>query len=195
MMRPMMLEFPEDANCIYLDRQYMLGDALLVAPVFSESGEVTYYVPEGTWTNYLTGEILDGNRWYTQTFDYFTLPLLVRPNTVLATGSRNDTPEYDFCDEVTWHFFELEDGGEQSVSLFRDNLEEGMKIQVRRERDTITAAVDGEGRYCIYLHNVKRAVCPGAKEEQQEFGIKVIPNAGQKLCRITLEEVAEAVRE
>lgn len=195
MMRPMMLEFPEDANCTYLDRQYMLGDALLVAPVFSESGEVSYYVPEGTWTNYLTGEILDGNRWYTQTFDYFTLPLLVRPNTVLATGSRNDTPEYDFCDEVTWHFFELEDNREQSVSLFRDNLEEGMKIQVRRERNTITAAVDGEGRYCIYLHNVKGAVCPGAKLEQQEFGIKVIPDAGQKLCRITLEEVAEAVRE
>ena len=28
----MMLEFPDDRGCDYLDRQYMLGDSLLVAP-------------------------------------------------------------------------------------------------------------------------------------------------------------------
>lgn len=38
MMRAMMLEFPEDPGCDYLDRQYMLGDALLAAPVFSDEG-------------------------------------------------------------------------------------------------------------------------------------------------------------
>ncbi|MGE5599203.1 MAG: alpha-xylosidase, partial [Bacteroidota bacterium] len=35
-MRAMMLEFPGDPACDYLDRQYMLGEALLVAPIFSE---------------------------------------------------------------------------------------------------------------------------------------------------------------
>ena len=34
MMRPMMLEFPDDPACAHLDRQYMLGPDLLVAPVF-----------------------------------------------------------------------------------------------------------------------------------------------------------------
>ena len=34
MMRPMFLEFPEDRACEPLDRQYMLGDSLMVAPVF-----------------------------------------------------------------------------------------------------------------------------------------------------------------
>ena len=33
-MRPMALEFPHDPAAEYLDRQYMLGDDLLVAPVF-----------------------------------------------------------------------------------------------------------------------------------------------------------------
>ena len=49
-MRAMMLDFPDDPTCLYLDRQYMLGQSLLVAPVLSESGEVTFYVPAGTWT-------------------------------------------------------------------------------------------------------------------------------------------------
>ena len=34
----------------------MLGDSLLVAPVFSEEGEVEYYLPGGIWTNLLTYE-------------------------------------------------------------------------------------------------------------------------------------------
>ena len=56
-MRAMHLEFPNDPACDTLDRQYMLGDALLVAPVFSFDGMVDYYVPAGQWTNLLTGEV------------------------------------------------------------------------------------------------------------------------------------------
>ena len=35
-MRPMVFEFMNDPAVPYLDQQYMLGDALLVAPVFRE---------------------------------------------------------------------------------------------------------------------------------------------------------------
>lgn len=56
MMRAMLLEFPTDPVCHYLDMQYMLGQALLVAPIFNASGEATFYLPEGKWRNLLTGE-------------------------------------------------------------------------------------------------------------------------------------------
>ena len=46
-MRAMLLEFPDDPGCDTLDRQYMLGDSLLVAPVFSHDGMVDYYLPPG----------------------------------------------------------------------------------------------------------------------------------------------------
>lgn len=45
LVRAMVLEFPEDPVCGFLDRQYMLGDRYLVAPVMDETGEVTYYLP------------------------------------------------------------------------------------------------------------------------------------------------------
>ncbi len=38
MMWAMMMEFPDDPACDYLDRQYMLGDNVMVAPVFTEAG-------------------------------------------------------------------------------------------------------------------------------------------------------------
>lgn len=78
LMRAMALEFPEDSACAYLDRQYMLGDRYLVAPVFREDGQVTYYLPHGKWVHYFTKEATDGGRWRTDVVDYFTLPLWER---------------------------------------------------------------------------------------------------------------------
>ena len=47
MLRPMVLEFPDDPATEHLDTQYMLGDSLLVAPVFDGRRQVRFYVPEG----------------------------------------------------------------------------------------------------------------------------------------------------
>lgn len=78
MIRPMALEFEEDMNCRYLDKQYMLGDDYLVAPVFNEEGIALYYLPKGRWRNYFTGEISQGNEWRKEKCDYFTIPLWTR---------------------------------------------------------------------------------------------------------------------
>ncbi len=77
MMRPMILEFPDDPACCYLDMQYMLGPALLVAPIFAESGEISYYLPEGEWRNLLTGTTTQGPGWHKEKHSYFSLPLWV----------------------------------------------------------------------------------------------------------------------
>jgi len=62
MLRAMLLEFPDDPACDTLDRQYLLGRSLLVAPVFTEDGTVDYYLPAGRWTNLLTGQVQEGWR-------------------------------------------------------------------------------------------------------------------------------------
>lgn len=82
-MRPMQMEFPEDPAVAYLDRQYMLGPSLLVAPVFSAVGDVEYYLPRGRWTNWFTGELIDGGNWHHETHGFDTLPLWVREGATL----------------------------------------------------------------------------------------------------------------
>ena len=77
MLRAMPLEFPDDPACRYLDTQYMLGSALLVAPIFSETGDVTYYLPGGAWRNLLTGETTTGGQWRSETHGYLSMPLWV----------------------------------------------------------------------------------------------------------------------
>ncbi|MFJ2296739.1 alpha-xylosidase [Streptomyces sp. NPDC087894] len=105
MMRPMLAEFPGDPASRTLDRQYMLGPDLLVAPVFTEDGEVEYYVPEGTWTSLLTGERVTGPAWRHERHGFDSLPLLVRDGAVLPWGADDQRPDGDWLDGLTLRVF------------------------------------------------------------------------------------------
>ena len=104
-MRPMMMEFPDDPAVAYLDRQYMLGSELLVAPVFSAEGEVEFYLPAGTWTNLLTGDEVEGGRWRRETHGFDSLPLYARPGAVIPWGARDDRPDYDYREGLRLRVF------------------------------------------------------------------------------------------
>jgi alpha-D-xyloside xylohydrolase len=99
--RPMAMEFESDRNAAHLDTQYMLGESLLVAPVFTADGVVDFYLPAGTWTNYFTGEQVEGPIWRHEKHGFDTLPLYVREGTVLPIGSRDSTPDYDYLDGLS----------------------------------------------------------------------------------------------
>jgi alpha-D-xyloside xylohydrolase len=100
-MRPMMLAFPDEPACQYLDRQYLLGPDLLVAPVFTATGEVEFYLPEGEWTEFFTGRRETGGRWLRERHGFDSLPLYVREGAVLPLGAREDRPDTDHLDGLT----------------------------------------------------------------------------------------------
>lgn len=137
MLRAMMLEFPNDPACEYLDRQYMLGESLLVAPIFSPDGGVTYYLPEGRWTNLLSGQVVVGGRWRQEKHNYLSLPLMVRPNSVIAIGSTDDRPDYDYPDKVTFQIFEFEDGATAEVTIATASEEPRLQLSVSRVADSL----------------------------------------------------------
>ena len=132
-MRPMILEFQDDPACDYLDRQYILGDSLLVAPVFNEDGEVSYYLPTGKWTNFITGQVIEGGRWIIrEKHDYLSLPLMVRPNSIIPVGADDSRPDYDYTDNVEFQVFELGDGEAAHREIYDMNAEKRFYISVRR---------------------------------------------------------------
>ncbi len=146
MMRPMFLEFPEDRTCETLDLQYMLGDSLLVAPVFRRSGEVEYYLPDGKWYNLLTETQAEGGRWHKERFDYFSLPLMLRPGTILAVGAHMDRPDYEFCEGVKLMVYLPEDHGKAETEVTDLEGRVVMHVYAHREGDTVTVRVDSEYR-------------------------------------------------
>ncbi|MET7455141.1 alpha-xylosidase [Streptomyces sp. NPDC005574] len=135
-MRAMVLEFPDDPGCAHLERQYMLGPDLLVAPVFSDAGDVSYYVPEGTWTHFVTGRTVTGPRWVRERHDVLSVPLLVRPGAVIPVGAVDDRPDYDHADGVTLRAYGLRRGARVTVPVG------GATFTVVREGDTLRASCD-----------------------------------------------------
>src|SRR5690606_3537789 len=114
LMRPMALEFPDDPAAGHLDRQYMLGSDLLVAPVFSPDGTVEFYLPAGEWTSLLTGETVRVGTWSRGTHGFDSLPLYVRRGAALPWGSRHDRPDYDYHDGLRLRIFP---GGSGTTSV------------------------------------------------------------------------------
>lgn len=108
-MRPMVLAFPDDPSCRTIDTQYMLGPDLLVAPVFSASGEVDVYIPDGVWTHLVTRETVTGPRWVRQVHTPDSLPLYVRPGAVIPRSSNLSSPEH-FARHLYLEAFELPAG-------------------------------------------------------------------------------------
>ncbi|WP_213815665.1 alpha-xylosidase [Glaciihabitans sp. dw_435] len=117
MLRPMILEFPDDPSCAYLERQYMFGPDVLVAPVFTADGSVQFYLPAGTWTNYLTGESVTGGGWRTETHAFDSMPIYIREGAVLPVGARDDRPDYDYLDGLTLEVYPTATAGTRSISV------------------------------------------------------------------------------
>lgn len=130
MMRSMVLEFTEDRNCAYLASQYMLGDSLLVAPIFNEDGIAEYYLPEGRWTSLLSGDVKEGGRWYKEKHGYLSIPLYVREGSIVAMGARDDNAVYDYGDGTTFQVYALVDGCEAQTTVYDTENREAVKAAV-----------------------------------------------------------------
>jgi alpha-D-xyloside xylohydrolase len=100
MMRPLFIEFPNDPAVWHVDTQYMLGPSLLVAPVYTASGEVQYYVPAGDWVGLLDEKVRKGPGYFVETHGFDSIPLLLRPGTAIVMNSRENRPVYDYAGDV-----------------------------------------------------------------------------------------------
>lgn len=188
-LRAMMLEFPDDPGCDYLDRQYMLGGSLLVAPVFRHDNVVDYYLPPGRWTHFLTGEEVDGYGWRRETYDFFGLPLWVRPNAIIPVGSNESRPDYDFANDVTFHVFSLDEGTAVSSSVPTLQGDIDMTLHVRREGQTLHIEADGATKpWRVLLRGIAAvSTITGGTSELDKRGILVRPTDGSSELTIQLD--------
>lgn len=150
-MRPMVMMYTEDPACGTLDRQYMFGDDLLVAPVFTASGDVDYYLPKGVWTNLLDGRRQEGGIWMHDKCGFDVIPLWVKENTILPMGTEEERPDYDYTKGVELHLFELSEG-RHTVQLPSQGGSVSAEITVIREGDQYRTEVAGDADYRLILH-------------------------------------------
>ncbi len=187
MMRAMLLEFAEDPTCSYLDRQYMLGESLLVAPIFQEDGKVAFYLPQGAWTHFLSGRQVEGGKWLEEQHDYFSLPLYVRSNSIIALGSIDTQPDYDYADGVELQLFALEDGKRASTVVVDRKGETELSVAAERTGNHVTVRANPNVKpWSIVLRGIYEISAVSAAEtENTPSGIRLIPHQGQSTFTFT----------
>ena len=187
LMRSMVLEFTNDRNCHYLDRQYMLGSHLLCAPVFREDGIAEYYLPEGTWTNYLTGEEVTGGRWVTEKQDYLSIPLMVRENSILPIGACDTRADYDYAKDVEFKIYTLK--GHASAEVYGPYAKLDGRITADKNQDTIKFITESAKPYSIRLVNQAVKEVKGAHAFSEGRDTVLMPVAEAAEILVFLEQI------
>lgn len=183
LMRSMVLEFTGDRTCHYTDRQYMLGDSLLAAPVFREDSVAEYYLPKGTWTSFLTGEEKEGGGWQEEIHGYLSIPLLVRENTILPVGACDTRADYDYGHGAELRVYSLK--SEAQVTVFGMDAAPEIEVRAAREGNRIIFTAKAACPYTVRLVNVKAAGVSGA-EYEYDGNDTVIRPGGEKEIVIEL---------
>jgi alpha-glucosidase len=117
--RPLLLEYPEDRNASNLCDQLLLGRDLLAAPILRPGASArSVYLPEGLWLDYWTGERLEGGRFVLAEAPLEVMPLYVRAGAIVP-----EQPLRQYAEEAVEGplVIRVYAGGEGSFSLFEDD--------------------------------------------------------------------------
>lgn len=170
-MRAMLLEFPDEKEAYNADTQFMLGDSILVAPVFSEPGDVSYYIPKGTWYGLVDGKTRESTgTWVDEVHDFLSLPVLVRENSVFVTGPQGvSVPDYDYSQEFVVNVYKA--SGKHTVQI-PDYKKPGAfvsEVTVDASASLVKVSVASKGKWLVRVL--------GSKSVQGEFSTDSLGNA------------------
>ncbi|GHV53055.1 glycosyl hydrolase family 31 [Spirochaetia bacterium] len=81
--RALVLDYPKDGRTHSIDDQYILGDSLLVAPVFWGQNSRTVFLPEGDWYDFWTHEKINGGRAISYDAPLDRIPVFIKSGSIL----------------------------------------------------------------------------------------------------------------
>jgi alpha-D-xyloside xylohydrolase len=143
-MRPLVLEFQDDRGVHGIGDQVMMGENLLLAPVFDPHGYVDVYLPSGTWIDYWTGERHEGGRTLSLQVDLDEMPVFLRAGTITPrTAPTESVPETTF-EDVTLRVV-LEEGSTDATFDYADGDVAGtIRATTDSGHETVAFTFDAE---------------------------------------------------
>ncbi|MFL6449038.1 MAG: TIM-barrel domain-containing protein [Bryobacteraceae bacterium] len=94
--RALILDHPNDPNLANVDDEYMIGDRMLVAPLFAGEADRSITLPQGTWCDFWTGKPVEGGSSFSVPGTAEKIPVFVKSGSVLPLaeiGPHAGTPE------------------------------------------------------------------------------------------------------
>ncbi|MEC5422948.1 glycoside hydrolase family 31 protein [Virgibacillus sp. C22-A2] len=155
-MRPLLLEYPEDVKTYNMNDQFMIGDNVLMAPILAPSVvDRAVYLPQGDWVEYETGEVFEGEKTHLIHAELEDMPIFIKKGTAIMQGewiSNTDKAPKNVSMNVyagewntTYRFTHYDDDGETFAYENGDFLEMELEVVSSPEQIEITVLnVKGE---------------------------------------------------
>ena len=118
-MRPLVMDFPDDARARDLNDEYLFGPAFLVSPVTEyKARSRAVYLPEGTWYDFWTGAANDGGKEIEAAAPYDAMPVHVRAGSIVPFGPDLQYALEKNADPLTVYVYTGRDG---AFTLYEDD--------------------------------------------------------------------------
>lgn len=122
-MRPLLLEFPEDQKTYNLNDQFMIGDNVVIAPIMAPSvTDRAVYLPAGEWVAFSSEDVFQGGGTHLIHAELEDMPIFVKKGTAIMQGewvsnSEKETKNismtvYAGQSGEKYHFTHYDDDGE-----------------------------------------------------------------------------------
>jgi alpha-D-xyloside xylohydrolase len=141
-MRPLVLEFQDDRGVYGIGDQFLVGENLLLAPVFDADGHVEVYLPRGKWVDYWTGDSYEGGQTLSLDVDLEEMPVFLRAGTITPTTEPTESVSEEPFESVELRVL-LDDGATDATFEYVDGDVAGtIRATADAAHDTVEFAFD-----------------------------------------------------
>lgn len=152
-MRPLLLEYQDDPAVYDLATQYLLGEDLLVSPVFNDRGTTTVYLPDDEWIDWWTGERHEGQQTLRQEVPLDEVPLFQRAGSIVPMREPTQTIQSGTPNEVELKTVLGSGDAVRANATFYDEDEDEL-IELSAERDGSSVAFTASARSDLFFATV-----------------------------------------
>lgn len=103
--RALVMDYPDDEKTYDLDDEYMMGESLLVAPIFGNDTKRVVYLPDGNWYCFWTHKKYSGGQEYEIEMPPEKIPVFVKEGALLPIAKPLEKVGEDTCFEVDVYAF------------------------------------------------------------------------------------------
>ncbi|HNZ61382.1 MAG TPA: glycoside hydrolase family 31 protein [Paludibacteraceae bacterium] len=109
-MRPLIMEFPNDTTLLNLTDEWLMGKNLLAAPILNEGGKRNIYLPEEKWYDFQTNQLIIGPCKLAVSKALDEIPVYVRAGAILPVGPIIQHTEQDTTSVIEVHIYPGKNG-------------------------------------------------------------------------------------
>jgi alpha-D-xyloside xylohydrolase len=193
-MRALAMDFSSDKNTLDIGNEYLLGPALLVAPVTQyKANTKDVYLPAGAgWYDFYTGKSFEGGQSHTVAAPYERIPVFVKAGSIVPAGPEIQYALEKQADPTTLYVFS---GADASFVFYEDegvnnNYEKGAYATIKftySEADKKLTIGKREGSFSGMLTNRKFEIVWVSKDKAVGVGLTTKPD---KVIEYKGEEVS-----